>query len=472
MGLAASQARLLFITMRQNDVSAKMQKISNDKLILARDEEEVSEKYNKMLNAKKYEAVDGVNLSYSALMAQGKTLTDANGSIILDTSSYSELQKNGYIKNNEESGTLNLGDKSSFVANMAGLSAEKAALAELSLDDYIQKNASTYPTLAANPTKPDLVSEKQDISVDKNTVVGSGYGYGEAGFKDSYSSAGAVVKEATSRIKNDIGNFISNLSVKAINAFSGYPNDIKSKVESAANTAKAATSEAALTDKGSGNKNTSEAKSIVGNSTGFYVARWYCYDWYCSWGSNAVYNKDATANKFYEEFAKALGQDTNGPITFKDVTTDNSESIKKWDKEHANAETAYKKYMKDNGLSDAEAAKITKYQTMYENLNGKPWVKKDLDASAIANGIANGIYFVEGSNPADLVTEVSDKDTQAKAEAYYKQEMAKINRKEKEQDTQLQKLQTEYQGLTSDYESVKSILNANIQKSFTYCQQG
>ena len=89
MGLAASQARLLFITMRQNDVSAKMQRISNDKLILARDEEEVSEKYNKMLNAKKYEAVDGVNLSYSALMAQGKTLTDANGSIILDTSSYS-----------------------------------------------------------------------------------------------------------------------------------------------------------------------------------------------------------------------------------------------------------------------------------------------------------------------------------------------------------------------------------------------
>ena len=38
MGLAASQARLLFITSRQNDVSAKMQRISNETMILARDE--------------------------------------------------------------------------------------------------------------------------------------------------------------------------------------------------------------------------------------------------------------------------------------------------------------------------------------------------------------------------------------------------------------------------------------------------
>ena len=59
MGLAASQARLLFITSRQNDVSAQMQRVSNQNMILARDEDEVSEKYNRMLSATKLETVDG-----------------------------------------------------------------------------------------------------------------------------------------------------------------------------------------------------------------------------------------------------------------------------------------------------------------------------------------------------------------------------------------------------------------------------
>ena len=68
MGLAASQARLLFITSRQNDVSAQMQRVSNQNMILARDEDEVSEKYNRMLSATKLETVDGAELSYENLM--------------------------------------------------------------------------------------------------------------------------------------------------------------------------------------------------------------------------------------------------------------------------------------------------------------------------------------------------------------------------------------------------------------------
>lgn len=71
MGLAASQARLLFVTMRQNDVSAKMQRISNDKMILARDEDDIATKYNQMINQKDYKLKDGVSLSYDALMGSG-----------------------------------------------------------------------------------------------------------------------------------------------------------------------------------------------------------------------------------------------------------------------------------------------------------------------------------------------------------------------------------------------------------------
>jgi len=100
MGLAASQARLLFITMRQNDVSAKMQKISNDKLVLARDEEEVSEKYNNMLNNPNYTYTnsDGTSISYDSLMGQtaavnGVTnvITNGEGKVVLSPSLASTL---------------------------------------------------------------------------------------------------------------------------------------------------------------------------------------------------------------------------------------------------------------------------------------------------------------------------------------------------------------------------------------------
>ena len=80
MGLAASQARLLFITARQSDVSAKMQRISNQNMILARDEEDVSTRYNNMLSEKviklKDGYSDGISLSYDAIM--GKNATNAS----------------------------------------------------------------------------------------------------------------------------------------------------------------------------------------------------------------------------------------------------------------------------------------------------------------------------------------------------------------------------------------------------------
>ena len=75
MGLAASQCRLLFITQRQNDVSAKMQRISMDRLSLARDEDDIETKYNRMLNGTKLQLADGINLSYDAMMDASAYLT-------------------------------------------------------------------------------------------------------------------------------------------------------------------------------------------------------------------------------------------------------------------------------------------------------------------------------------------------------------------------------------------------------------
>ncbi len=54
MGMAASQARLLAITSRMNDVELRSQQISNTKIRLADESEQVANKYTAALNASKY----------------------------------------------------------------------------------------------------------------------------------------------------------------------------------------------------------------------------------------------------------------------------------------------------------------------------------------------------------------------------------------------------------------------------------
>ena len=63
MGMSASQARLLSITARMNDVEFKSQSISNTKIRLADESEEVSKAYTEALNASK--------LTYTTYTAAG-----------------------------------------------------------------------------------------------------------------------------------------------------------------------------------------------------------------------------------------------------------------------------------------------------------------------------------------------------------------------------------------------------------------
>lgn len=69
MGMAASQARLLSITARMTDVEYKSQQISNTKIRLADESEQVAEAYTKALNKQK--------LTYTNWTKEGKMETIA-----------------------------------------------------------------------------------------------------------------------------------------------------------------------------------------------------------------------------------------------------------------------------------------------------------------------------------------------------------------------------------------------------------
>ena len=61
---------------------------------------------------------------------------------------------------------------------------------------------------------------------------------------------------------------------------------------------------------------------------------------------------------------------------------------------------------------------------------------------------------------------VSDSTGMAKAEAEYNAATAKINSKEKKLDNELKKLDTEHNALNTEFDSVKSLIGDNVEKSF------
>jgi len=66
MGMSASQARLLAITSRINDIEFKSQQVSNIKIRLADESEQVANAYTKALNKQK--------LSFSTFDDKGNTV--------------------------------------------------------------------------------------------------------------------------------------------------------------------------------------------------------------------------------------------------------------------------------------------------------------------------------------------------------------------------------------------------------------
>lgn len=96
MGLAASHARLCMLTRRKADVEARLMRVSNAKMALARDSERVSKEYTKALNATSLVYNTGtkdVPLTYSLIMSPTTQcmLTNSSGAVVLDNTLWTAL---------------------------------------------------------------------------------------------------------------------------------------------------------------------------------------------------------------------------------------------------------------------------------------------------------------------------------------------------------------------------------------------
>ena len=602
MGLAASQARLLFITSRQNDVSAQMQRISNQNMILARDEDEVSTKYNKMLSATTLKAADGVDISYDSLMgAKGAVngLTSAN--VLLNSAgkvalSASDIAKYGLAEaGNAGDITSKYPDAKSFIKAVTGSdeiaaaadSSDKPAAAgastalsgKMSINDLLGKVATgtgdvtygfvtyidtwikgqyaaggvtsgEFDNLANNNSAINVFNESSNgitayfalsdglPDYDKNWRNGriADIGKKTVSISDLYSNAGnmssSIMLGSAMRasntalpdltgIKSNLNNLTNTIGAQLLTALSDLGFDAEAAKKAVT------TSVAKYNQSYSNNIYWDEGKGdgdIYDKSAKWAEARKSALAYAQKQGDlgsgwNDVFDD---ANQKYNEGAVAIGvmaatglhgivatrcsEQGNNSWQFtlnlgnlvQDIVNDLMNTMSGgaiYDEDMSRNKVINQEKTVDVKLTavkssggssapaktDATNESIASYYTsIYNALKNKGWATDTLvtDKTKLTEALKNGSYTIyangttSNAKNSGLFTEVSDSDAKSKAEHYYEDEMRKINRKEKQLDTELTKLQTEYSGLTNDYESVKSIITANVQKSFTYCQNG
>lgn len=155
MGLAASQGRLLILTMRQNYVEGRLMSVANEKLSLSRDSSDLSEEYSNSLNARKLVWSTGnstsstTDLTYNLLMTPNTTnnagqylLADSSGRVILNDT---------YAKVFDPSGTAASGQVGS-VTKIQFLKTEMNLTSDADAQKYIDGHSTPDPVNPQTPT--------------------------------------------------------------------------------------------------------------------------------------------------------------------------------------------------------------------------------------------------------------------------------------------------------------------------------
>lgn len=119
------------------------------------------------------------------------------------------------------------------------------------------------------------------------------------------------------------------------------------------------------------------------------------------------------------------------------------------------------------------------YDALFNMICTKGWVRNDQindaaymqemlkNGSIFISSISNDGYFYQGTYNTDrYISEVSDDEAIAQAEAKYNSEKAKIQSKENTLDVKMKNLDTEISSLTTEYDTTKSVIQKAIEKSF------
>ena len=121
------------------------------------------------------------------------------------------------------------------------------------------------------------------------------------------------------------------------------------------------------------------------------------------------------------------------------------------------------------GFYDALFNQIcTKGWTENEKVDDPEYLQQMLQSGAmyVSTMTDDGFYYQGNYATNSYIKEVTDEEGIAQAEAKYNREKEKLNYKESILDTKMKSLDTEISALTTEYDTVKSVIQKNIEKSF------
>lgn len=106
--------------------------------------------------------------------------------------------------------------------------------------------------------------------------------------------------------------------------------------------------------------------------------------------------------------------------------------------------------------------------TENDKISDNEYLEEMLKSGAMyMSTLADDGYYYQGNYSTNTyVKEVTDEEAVAQAEAKYNREKQKINAKENILDMKMKNLDTEISSLTTEYDTVKSVIDKNIEKTF------
>ena len=427
MGLS-SNARLLSITARLTSNEYESQQVSNAKMRLATKSQEASDEY--------IEALNSTNYAFVSYDSEGNSINVPLSAAVLYQYGSS---KNQYMLTNTAGQALVSGEDAYNYRTSANLQAFlekyglKASYRNTALEEY-KNNMDSYADAYTNWKA--LVEDKMSKPEGDYTVESWQNKYSET--KKNYNDKLDAYNKLVDQKASDTEDPVTDEQIKTA------LEELASAKDNYSNTVSYEVWVEHLLSKENENKNEYED-----------------------------YLKYKTAKNNYETELQELGITADQAYTYDDSTK---------------AQWYTNLWFRMNGESTVKNSKADNYQTLEPGLlSSTSWIKDAITHGTITIEVASydqnkkpdidsqmptimnlkGISWTPKifTNCSDITQRDDDKAIE-KAEAVYKKAMAEITAKDEKYQRKLSTLDTEHNAIQTEYESVKSALSKNIDRSF------
>lgn len=509
MGLAASQARLLLLTGRKDDIEAQMMSIANQKLSLSRQSAELSHEYTDALNAVKLTwSTNGstVDLSYDLLMypstsAPGQyLLTDACGRTILDDRYYSAF---GFTSNcGGNAGSIT---PQEFLANIMGISQEDAERLYTAAPVVTTPDPGTPQT---STTQFTISYDNSDICSDISpaTVAGTTMICDAQNDADWWGTA-PEAKISTDTIKENFKSKVLDVFTQSIgtrlktsikDSLGSSVPGIEGMLDNALDYAYTATLNKFIynVDNKGDNEITGSGSFIGSGCDNKNRINYHNWEWHQDLGANDHNKTEVTVDNsqvidtFLNYFDKYCAENFGGTASSSNTT--NGDSTVRTGIKGGTGDTTTviggdggtgggggttvqpDDDVNGNGLSDTYEASF--YLNIYDAVNNSGWQysSNTENPDYIQNQVLNGNIMIKqlkngnwatlsSSDPNSPIDSETDQEAITKAEAQYDADKDDLDFKESQLDLKMKDLDTERSAITTEIDSVASIIKKNIE---------